>query len=289
MRSTPRRQSQGDAIRAVSGDTLVPSNDDAQRQLVEDSIQVLNLDWNVDDVPGISSHANSRNVTTPKGNRSKRISIIDRASSAVSKSTSVLGKRGREAVGAGVNKLQGLTKRASLRPRVEEAAKVPACEEPAKKKTRLSQVTKAEPENEDSPAKKASMKPKVKRWLSQGLYVGQDPSFDPRYNTIQNKKKSSSNVSGFVKQQRKILPLPMFMGKTMLEQGRDFKLPWEIFNPLPPGQPKPEEWRKTRKSKPIRIIPIGLNILTLANRRFCRRGCGYLEDIKKPGVFSVYM
>ena len=34
----------------------------------------------------------------------------------------------------------------------------------------------------------------------------------------------------------------------MLKYGRDFKLPFDVFSPLPVGQPKPDEWRKVNKN-----------------------------------------
>jgi histone-lysine N-methyltransferase ASH1L len=40
----------------------------------------------------------------------------------------------------------------------------------------------------------------------------------------------------------------MFAGERLLQTGRDFQLPFDIYSPLPPGQPKPNEWRKTNKS-----------------------------------------
>ncbi len=83
-------------------------------------------------------------------------------------------------------------------------------------------------------------RPKKKLWLTQGLYVGQD--LDPRLESIFGKRSCSFS------QQRKLLPLPMFSGARLLELGRDFKLPFDVFNALPRGQPKPEDWKKTHKS-----------------------------------------
>ncbi|KAJ5469527.1 hypothetical protein N7539_009145 [Penicillium diatomitis] len=42
--------------------------------------------------------------------------------------------------------------------------------------------------------------------------------------------------------------MPMFGGSRMIENGRDYVLPFDVFSPLPPGQPKPDEWRKTNKN-----------------------------------------
>lgn len=83
-------------------------------------------------------------------------------------------------------------------------------------------------------------RPKKKVWLTQGIYVGQD--IDPRLEKVFGKRSDSYS------QQRKLLPLPMFAGARLLELGRDFKLPFDVFNALPRGQPKPEDWKKTHKS-----------------------------------------
>ena len=81
---------------------------------------------------------------------------------------------------------------------------------------------------------------KKKVWLTQGLYIGQE--VDPRLEKVYGKRSSAHS------QQRKFLPLPMFAGARLLELGRDFKLPFDVFNALPRGQPKPEDWKKTHKS-----------------------------------------
>jgi histone-lysine N-methyltransferase ASH1L len=47
----------------------------------------------------------------------------------------------------------------------------------------------------------------------------------------------------------------MFKGARLLKNGRDYQLPFDIFSPLPPGQPKPDEWRKTNKSEHCVGIP----------------------------------
>jgi len=48
--------------------------------------------------------------------------------------------------------------------------------------------------------------------------------------------------------ENKVLPLPMYAGERLLKTGRDFQLPFDVFSPLPAGQPKPDEWRKVNKN-----------------------------------------
>ena len=154
------------------------------------------------------------------------------------------GKVGRRTVTQ--DKIKRTDRRKSLRPRFLSEPHIRGSEE-----QRLFILKKAK---EPRPAEALSNpkplpKPgqRVKRWLSQGLYVGQDPDFDARLSETKNKLRRASR-GGQTQSQRTYLPLPMFAGQRNLERGRDFKLSFDIFSPLPPGQPKPEEWRKTQKS-----------------------------------------
>ncbi|RMZ78306.1 hypothetical protein DV737_g3916, partial [Chaetothyriales sp. CBS 132003] len=78
---------------------------------------------------------------------------------------------------------------------------------------------------------------KDKKWLASGLYAGQSST----------STKSPLTASPRVRENT-VLPLPMFAGERLLQTGRDFKLPFDVFSPLPPGQPKPDEWRKSNRN-----------------------------------------
>lgn len=144
------------------------------------------------------------------------------------------------------DKIKRTDRRKSLRPRFPSEPQIGGSEEQRhlilkkSKEPRPAEVL-ANPKPLPKPGQR------VKRWLSQGLYVGQDPDFDARLSETKNKLKRASR-GGQTQSQRTYLPLPMFAGQRNLERGRDFKLSFDIFSPLPPGQPKPEEWRKTQKS-----------------------------------------
>lgn len=123
----------------------------------------------------------------------------------------------------------------------------------ARKNTRK-EMPKEEEEQEASeepePVIQAPTK-RVKKWLSKGLYAGQDASADYTSGLSAADKKKLAQFpelkpSGKI---NKTLPLPMFAGLRTLINGRDFKLPFDVCNPLPPGQPKPDEWRKMTKSE----------------------------------------
>ena len=237
----------------VSDETLV-NHDGSQDQFVRESVQLLDRDWTLGAMPGENLRKTMVAEQGAKKRQSTRLEILEKASDMVKKTKSVLGKRGRETMEASMEKLQALKgdKMASLRPREADA---PIIDEPSQKRARFSDVmgTKrnmifSQPQLEPKPAKT----PSTKRWLSQGLYVGQDPDFNPRLTEAKNKMKKAT-VRRSTGQQRKILPLPMFAGQRTIEMGRNFRLPFDVFSPLPAYQPKPEEWKKTHKSMCLKL------------------------------------
>lgn len=194
--------------------------------------------------------------------RSSRLSLVTRATEVLDRAASVLGKRSRDAMEKAV-----LKRRASLRPRhslpanESSVAISSGSQLPDPKKRRVSdgdlllkkKQLDAEAEKADESEKAAKVTPaapqfKPKRWLEQGLYTGQTRDYNPRLNEANNKIRAAKRKAP-VEAQRKLLPLPMFAGERLLKNGRDFKLPFDIFSPLPPGQPKPDEWKKTNRSK----------------------------------------
>ncbi|GLA12489.1 hypothetical protein AnigIFM62618_008434 [Aspergillus niger] len=186
--------------------------------------------------------------------RSTRLSILDKASGLVGRATSVLGKRSRDKV----EKSSGPDRRASLRPRNVAAPKeeppAPTPSAPAPKKRRVSESdlpskvesTEEPPQEQSAPAEPV---PRLKRklWLAHGLYTGQEHTDSPPVQS-RNRSRRKSHPQSQTQSQRKLLPLPMFAGDRLLKNGRDFQLPFDVFSPLPPGQPKPDEWRKTNKN-----------------------------------------
>jgi [histone H3]-lysine4 N-trimethyltransferase ASH1L len=127
---------------------------------------------------------------------------------------------------------------------------------PPRKKTKLS--SSSSPKKEETPNKKevtfASDEPKKKvpkKWLERGLYAGQVAHEDITkfLNALEKKKLADHPELLPWKATSKALPLPLFNGFRMLLTGRDFKLPFDICNPLPPGQPKPPAYRTMTKSE----------------------------------------
>ncbi|MCJ1395365.1 hypothetical protein MMC18_008249 [Xylographa bjoerkii] len=243
-RKAPTRKSVVEESRNLSGQTLVPEYEASRSQLIRDSIQLLNLDLRVDSMPGDEAKQVLTTEERLKQRVSTRLNVLERASSVAERTKSALGKRSREAAEHGKEKLHGLDWRSKLRPRLQAEAGFGG---PVEKKVRMSADTvfKEDPPQIDA-KRKAVTRPKTKRWLSQGLYVGQERDFDPRLTEAKNKLKRASTGKRLDRQSL-IFPLPMFAGQRTLEIGRDFRLPFDIFSPLSPGQPKPEEWRKTQK------------------------------------------
>ncbi|KAJ5780961.1 Histone-lysine N-methyltransferase (Ash1) [Penicillium paradoxum] len=178
--------------------------------------------------------------------RSGRFSLLNKASDMVDRASSILGKRTRGSAD------KDLGRRSSLRPRniapSKEETSVSA-NQPASKKRRVSESDLSKLQDETTPAPEelaapGSPRPTRKIWLSHGLYTGQEPSDSPP----KQRRSRNSKKTGTGPMHRTILPMPMFKGARILKNGRDFQLPFDIFSPLPPGQPKPDEWRKTNKN-----------------------------------------
>lgn len=183
--------------------------------------------------------AASKNATR----RSSRASILSKASDFASVvADSVLGKRKDR-----VSELRSS-------PRTKRTLDIMAADvdEPETKRRRVSDsnipsAIQSTTAPTTSSSKKAPRPPKEKKWLTSGLYAGQQRAFDARHhNGAKGKRKSTSDVPE--KKDNSLMPPPMFFGERLLKEGRDFKLPFDIFSPLPPGQPKPDEWRKSNKN-----------------------------------------
>ncbi|KAJ6115033.1 hypothetical protein N7486_000811 [Penicillium sp. IBT 16267x] len=194
-------------------------------------------------------------ISTPKNDsrqslrRSTRASLLGKASQFMERANSILGKRSRDLGDKG----KEVGRRASLRPRnlapAKEEGPAPVAE-PAAKKRRVSESDLSNLKSKDeSPSEESTAPPvikyKPKVWLNHGLYSGQEASNSP---PKQRKSKNSGKTSLDIIRQRRHLPMPIFAGLRLIKTERDYLLPFDIFSPLPQGQPKPDEWRKTNKN-----------------------------------------
>jgi len=128
-------------------------------------------------------------------------------------------------------------------------------EEPPTKKVKVQQDDSAydvpEAEEDVAAQEPAPKKRCGKKWLDRGLYAGQEAPTDIFKGLTASEKKRLAQLPELAPSAKvnKTLPAPMFGGLRTLIEGRDFKLPYDVCNPLPPGQPKPDEWRKMTKSE----------------------------------------
>ena len=243
-RETTRRIHETGDGRIKCNDTLINS-DNEHNQSITQTIQLLGSE-------GIHSGENLKGSSTEPNStgarRSTRSAVIERATNIAKKARSILGKRDRENYEAGVDKIQ--SNEGAGKDFLESGhSRISPSERPLKKQTRpldKSDSTFVAPSAQSEIS--INKRPKAKRWLGQGLYVGQDRHFDPRLTETKNKQRRLSDKR-INTENHALLPMPMFAGQRMLELGRNFKLPFDIFSPLPPGQPRPEEWKKTHKSK----------------------------------------
>lgn len=117
-----------------------------------------------------------------------------------------------------------------------------------KEKERLQKEKEKQNESSLKREPKVPDKKRKKVWLNMGLYAGQDTKEFDWFKTYTPREKQQYNLPDLPKP-NKSLPMPIWHGQRLLHQGRTFTLPFDVCSPLPPGQPKPDEWRKTSSSE----------------------------------------
>lgn len=255
-------------------------------QLKEDAGKLASSDSSTGTLPGETSKVDEVKKPELDRRRSTRLVMLDKVTGFVEKTWSVLGKRGRD---VWENKPQEAENQ-SRQGEGGNASK--ACvlfnsEEPMTKRARLSSQDRTANRGPIlETGNKVAPKSLPKRWLSHGLYIGQDQDSGLRPNQKSNRLKMSLDHGSKV-QRRRFLPMPMFRGHRMIEMGRDFKLPFDVFSPLPPGQPRPEEWKKTYKSKiNMKIIRCLANAMP---RCFNRRRSQRVEKGQAFGIIEMHL
>ena len=86
--------------------------------------------------------------------------------------------------------------------------------------------------------------PVKKHWLTSGLYAGSRTSADN--SKILGKSRKSDPGPGASKKSFKFA-LPIFHGKMLMDQQRDFKLPWNLYA-TSGDNCKPPNWSRIRRS-----------------------------------------
>jgi [histone H3]-lysine4 N-trimethyltransferase ASH1L len=126
---------------------------------------------------------------------------------------------------------------------------------PARKRVKVQPKEDVE-EKEDSEPIINTKKRLVKKYLDKGLYSGQDAPIDISKGLTMAEKKKLAQLPELIPSGRvnSVMPAPLYTGLRTLIAGRDFKLPFQVCNPLPPGQPKPDEWKKMTKSMFLPVV-----------------------------------
>ncbi|WYZ45525.1 hypothetical protein EsH8_VIII_000841 [Colletotrichum jinshuiense] len=278
-----KRRAKGDDVvgrrRTISGDTLVNgglNTDDVARvagDLVRDGIDALDLQWSV----GELKTPRAKKTKTEKAETSRitrhTARLIGTPVESLATKVSNLGKRSRKTFEKNMSKIPrelrrlqdtnefaGIDEKPIIRTVwsngklvfLDENGNIP---QPPAKKARSEPPEPKKEETETKPEKAVETQPRktkrTKKYLDRGLYAGQATPADltKGLTTAEHKKLAQTPELKDYGRPNKALPLPMFSGLRLLLSGRDFKLPYDVCNPLPPGQPKPDEWRKMTKNR----------------------------------------
>lgn len=241
--------------------------------------KALDMEW---ELP-----AGSEQQRKSPGRLQRRPSVKDRVRKVAGKVGSVLGKRGRDMLEAGKRRL-GKKEQAEeeeveeeelprwkkeldtgtkgLLDEIDLDAEVDVLMPPPAKKARLSGKAALreipQPPSAPIPVEKPSTAgKKMKKWQKEGLYVGQDPNFDPTKpggggKKLQKKRPGSSasdttdtttTTTAPKHKHPPIISLPLF---SYLDKQRDFILPFDVFAPsLKKGDEKPKDWHQLNKNR----------------------------------------
>lgn len=273
-----KRRANGDMVadrrrRTISGDTLVGSVEVAaaaaagtpssatrrQNRALKAGIDALQLQWSPAGLDTPRTRRQARQLPGAQRASAARFSGV----SSLGSKLSTMGRRGRRAVDKGVAKMSRELRRlqdtneftgVDERPVVHTVwsnGKYVDPKEPAPPAREKAKVEPApEPDEDEAEPITNTRKRRVKKYLDKGLYAGQDAPLDMSKGLTTAEKKKLAQLPELIPSGRvnKTMPLPIYTGLRMLLAGRDFKLPYQICNPLPPGQPKPDEWKKMTKS-----------------------------------------
>jgi histone-lysine N-methyltransferase ASH1L len=295
--------------RTISGDTLVgsfgltnSSTETVQKglnQRIRDGIDAMALEWSAKKLPKsrsrISLGDSPKKASQQKDQVSRKLTRSAGATvESLTKKLTVLGKRKRQTFENGLTKAKRELRNLAD---TNEYAKIDTkpvllevwsngklvTEEPPKKKKKTEKIADSVPDAGEAKGadKKQPVERKEKLWLTKGLYAGQDKADLDKWTKKFGKGKDQLQDSSSSRP-NSVLPLPIWHGQRLLEVGRDFKLPFDVCSPLPPGQPKPDEWRKTSSSKFLLLCPQGIlfdRLLISTSRSLRWRCCCDVEEI----------
>lgn len=265
-----KRRAKGDIVadrrRTISGDTLVSRSTGASpraTRTVRDGIDALDLQWSLGRLDSPRTRR-QRLQDSPASRRSSTRLSGPVPVSALTNKLSALSKRSRKAIDKGMSNMSRELRRLQDTKEFAHIDDKPvvhtvwangkfidpnAPEPPARRKSQPEPAAEEPEEAEPEPVTN-KRKRRVKKYLDKGLYSGQDAPMDMAKGLTMAEKKSLAQLPELIPSGRvnKTMPSPIFTGLRLLIAGRDFKLPYNVCNPLPPGQPKPDEWKKMTKS-----------------------------------------
>ncbi|KAG6265118.1 hypothetical protein E4U48_006071 [Claviceps purpurea] len=123
------------------------------------------------------------------------------------------------------------------------------------KEAEVDEAEEVEPGAEEpEPVVNTKQRKATKKYLDRGLYAGQDMPIDVFKGLTPAERKQLATQPELKELSKtgpvnKVMPMPIYTGLRTLFAGRDFKLPYNVCNPMPPGQPKPDEWKKMTKNR----------------------------------------
>lgn len=270
------------ATRNVSGATLVNDMEDSDgsmdgptKQILQENVkalnkdldEALNLDWEVLKKRPVANGESSQI------NRRKSVRVqFSLAASNVKEAASTLGKRGRDAYENAKESVREAlphrhTEEATKSPPKKSNSLFPNLKRPLSEKEKLQEKARAALEEQ------WRRDPRNKTKLEEGLYVGTRRDFNPtQHGEGKGKSRKSLMEDDFSELDDCWLPLPMGRGRRLFEEGRDFKLPFDILNPLPNDE-APKDWRRLDKSKHSEVLDFLISLLTLFPCRSVHRRC----------------
>ncbi|KAH6887945.1 hypothetical protein B0T10DRAFT_562373 [Thelonectria olida] len=267
-----KRRANGDIVadrrRTISGVTLTPNSTATPkaRKAVHEGIDALDLQWSLNrlDSPRTRRQKNQEPQESP-ARRTTRLSGPAVPAATLTEKLTTISKRSRKAVDKGMANMSRELRRLQDTKEFSGIDDKPVLhtvwsngkyvDPNAVEETPPRSKAKQEPapeEEETEPEPVISLrKHRVKKYVEKGLYAGQEAPIDISKGLTPAEKKALAQLPELIPSGRvnKTMPLPMFTGLRTLIAGRDFKLPYHVCNPLPPGQPKPDEWKKMTKNR----------------------------------------
>ena len=227
------------AGRDVSDTVIVASKDGRQTiQLIREEVKPVGTDWDQSRDSFPAARSKPKKVFARKSAGSKALGpFASRLASAMTSTTSKFGKRTSHAAGNARKTIRALV----AQPKKKPASRTMA----AKKKQSFDYTDDSDCSAEDSEDNVEGPTRRKPQFIEKGLYHGAE-RHNPKQETP--KKSSATLENDFAQYDNSWLPLPMGAGQRLFEQGRPYKLPFNVLHPLPNDQ-APKDWHRLNKNR----------------------------------------